>query len=96
MTQEPSPSGTGSDAGNGSGGRRRFHVRRARRRSRPGQGWRPRLRSAAVETGEKRFGLPRLRISWPSDRACERPEVPDRAIRCSIIMTPTAAQADHY
>ena len=94
--QEPSPACTGSDSDGGS--RSRIHVGRARRRSRPPQGWCPRLTPVAVETGEKPSGRPRGRVSWasvPCNGACWRSEGPDRTNLCSM-MTPTTAQADHY
>ena len=94
--QEPSGVCTGSDSESGS--RSRIHVGRARGRSRPPQGWGPRLTPGAVETGEKPSGRPRGRVSWasvPGSETCWRSEAQDHSNPCSN-MAPTTAQADHY
>ncbi len=71
--QEPNPPRTadGASSGSDSGSRSRIHLGRAGERSRRSQGWCPRLRSVAVETGEKPSGRPRGRVSWTGcARAC--------------------------
>ncbi len=90
------PARTGLDSGGGS--RSRVQAGRARRRSRLRQGWCPRLTSTAVEAGEKPSGRSRERASWtgvPCTGTRWRPEALDRS-DLSGMMTPTAAQADHY
>ena len=95
-SQEPSLICTGSDSDGGS--RSRILVGHARRRRRTPQGRCPRLRSVPVETGEKHSDLSRGRVSQnsvPCPGPCWRPKPPGRLAQCSIMMPPTAAQADH-